>query len=419
MTFKFTYQPSKDLDEANKQITNLVELIKNEFLQMADLETTKQIEDKVEQESEKTGRNIAQVRTKTTKNSSHIAMMATFNDATGVISITSALVNGIESSTIQLKGDQIHLDGDTYIGSGFTLYGDNIASRTIKASHIKAAAITAYEIAGKTITAAEIATGTITANEIAGKTITAAEIATGTITANEIAAHTITAAEISTNYVYAGNISANQITSGYMSADRISAGDLDLGSNTLSLGNGITLNSIHYGTGYALLVGGGLVAGATSVSALYINNISTTSVSANLAISGGKVYETSESSRRYKHDIKPIEDKELSPEKLYDIPVVQFVYNEDYLSKEDPRSKKPIPGFIAEDIDEVYPIACDKSIDGKPNNWNARYIVPPMLKLIQDQHKEIEQLKKQLASQSEKLLSLEQRLQKLEEAQNG
>lgn len=399
MTFKFTYQPSKDLDEANKQITNLVELIKNEFLQMADLETTKQIEDKVEQESEKTGRNIAQVRTKTTKNSSHIAMMATFNDATGVISITSALVNGIERSTIQLKGDQIHLDGDTYIGSGFTLYGDNIASRTIKASHIKAAAITAYEIAGKTITAAEIATGTITANEIA--------------------AHTITAAEISTSYVYAGSISANQITSGYISASRISAGDLDLGSNTLSLGNGITLKSIYYGTGYALLVGGGLVAGATSVSALYINNISTISGSANLAISGGKVYETSESSRRYKHDIKPIEDKELSPEKLYDIPVVQFVYNEDYLSKEDPRFKKPIPGFIAEDIDKVYPIACDKSIDGKPNNWNARYIVPPMLKLIQDQHKEIEQLKEQLASQSEKLLSLEQRLQKLEEAQNG
>lgn len=389
MTFKFTYQPSKDLDEANKQITNLVELIKNEFLQMADLETTKQIEDKVEQESEKTGRNIAQVRTKTTKNSSHIAMMATFNDATGVISITSALVNGIESSTIQLKGDQIHLDGDTYIGSGFTLYGDNIASRTIKASHIKAGAITAYEIAGKTITAAEIATGTITANEIA--------------------AHTITAAEISTDYVYAG----------YINASKITAGDLDLGSNTLSLGNGITLKSIYYGTGYALLVGGGLVAGATSVSALYINNISTISGSANLAISGGKVYETSESSRRYKHDIKPIEDKELSPEKLYDIPVVQFVYNEDYLSKEDPRFKKPIPGFIAEDIDKVYPIACDKSIDGKPNNWNARYIVPPMLKLIQDQHEEIEQLKEQLASQSEKLLSLEQRLQKLEEAQNG
>jgi len=387
MTFKFTYQPSKDLDEANKQITNLVELIKNEFLQMADLETTKQIEDKVEQESEKTGRNIAQVRTKTTKNSSHIAMMATFNDATGVISITSALVNGIERSTIQLKGDQIHLDGDTYIGSGFTLYGDNIASRTIKASHIKAAAITAYEIAGKTITAAEIASGTITANEIA--------------------AHTITAAEIATDYVYAG----------YINASKITAGDLNLSGYKLYLANGAYVSTEQTGYSGTVYIHPGLITGELECSTIEILNMRTISYSPDVVYVGAMLYQSSSSSKRYKHDIEPI-GEELDARKLYDIPVVQFIYNEGYLYEKDPRAGVPVPGFIAEDIEKTYPIACDYK-NGDPENWNFRYIIPPMLKLIQDQHKEIEQLKEQLASQSEKLLSLEQRLQKLEEAQNG
>ena len=415
MTFKFTYQPSKDLNEANKQITNLVELLKNEFLQMASLETTKEIEEKVDEESENTGRKVAQVVRKTSKNASHIALLATFNDVTGQVSVTAGLVDGIERSSIQLKGDQIHLDGDTYIGSGFTLYGDNIASRTIKASHIKG--------------------GTITANEIAGKTITADEIASGTITANEIAAHTITAAEISTSYVYAGSISANQITSGYISASRISAEDLDLTGYSITLGTGGYYGTITYRTGYGfsngvVFISPNLYSYNVSAAKMWLNSPSTISSSPNLVRdTDNEICVSSASSKRWKHDIKPIENKDIAPERLYDIPVVQFVYNANYLKEKDQRYGKDIPGFIAEDIKELYPIACDIDAEGEAADWNARYIIPPMLKLIQDQNERLTAQEEQIQEQQEtirtyedKVNNLEERIQRLEklmEVSNG
>ena len=48
--------------------------------------------------------------------------------------------------------------------------------------------------------------------------------------------------------------------------------------------------------------------------------------------------------------------------------------------------------FIAEQVNEVYPIAADCET-GSPRNWEMRYLIPPMLALIQQQKKEIEQLK--------------------------
>ena len=72
--------------------------------------------------------------------------------------------------------------------------------------------------------------------------------------------------------------------------------------------------------------------------------------------------------------------------------MVQFVYNDDYLEPTDSRYEKEIPGFIAEDIKEIYPIACDLDKDGNPRDWNMRYIIPPMLALIQDQNERIKRL---------------------------
>jgi len=102
------------------------------------------------------------------------------------------------------------------------------------------------------------------------------------------------------------------------------------------------------------------------------------------------------SSRRYKNNISLLLDKQLDPHLLYNIEVVQFKYNKDYLVSNDLRKNKLIPGFIAEQVYEHYPIAVDMDEENKPNNWNERYIIPPMLALIQEQHKEIEQLKQQV-----------------------
>lgn len=101
------------------------------------------------------------------------------------------------------------------------------------------------------------------------------------------------------------------------------------------------------------------------------------------------------SSRKFKHDIKPIENAELDPKHLYDIEVVQFKYNDDYLEENDQRYGIDCIGFIAEQVNEVYPIAADRET-GEPRNWEMRYIIPPMLALIQQQKKKIDDLESRI-----------------------
>lgn len=102
---------------------------------------------------------------------------------------------------------------------------------------------------------------------------------------------------------------------------------------------------------------------------------------------------TATSSRKIKHDIKPLENTDLNASKLYDVEVVQFKYNDGILNKKDQRYNQDLCGFIVEQMEEVYPAAVDKNENGEPFQWNQQYIIPPMLKLIQEQHEEIEKLK--------------------------
>lgn len=128
---------------------------------------------------------------------------------------------------------------------------------------------------------------------------------------------------------------------------------------------------------------------------------------------GDKYYirTTSGSSKRFKDNIKSLKNEELSPNKLYDVDVVQYKFKKDYLSEDDQRYNQDVIGFIAEDIFEKYPIAADYSIDEDGstivNDWNYRYIVPAMLKLIQDQKKELEMLKQENKCFEEHLENLE------------
>ena len=105
----------------------------------------------------------------------------------------------------------------------------------------------------------------------------------------------------------------------------------------------------------------------------------------------GRLFRSTSSSKRYKKDIEDIENAEA----LYEIPVRQFKYRDDYLSDDDNRFNKTVVGFIAEEMEEVYPIAVEYE-DELAEDWNVRYLVPPMLKLIQDQKKEIDELKQRI-----------------------
>ena len=108
--------------------------------------------------------------------------------------------------------------------------------------------------------------------------------------------------------------------------------------------------------------------------------------------SNGWLAVTSSSSRRYKHDISDIKDDELRPERLYDLSVRQYIYNTDYLDSSDMRYDKTVCGFIAEEIEKYYPIATEYNEFGEVENWNERYIIPPMLALIQQQKKQIDDM---------------------------
>ena len=116
--------------------------------------------------------------------------------------------------------------------------------------------------------------------------------------------------------------------------------------------------------------------------------------------SAGNVWKSSTtSSKRFKEDVKPVENMELNPENLYDIDVVQFKYKKGHFTnKEDPRYRKDMIGFIAENVYEHYPMAADYHIGDDGNvvcdGWNEQYLIPAMLKLIQDQHKRILELEK-------------------------
>lgn len=122
-----------------------------------------------------------------------------------------------------------------------------------------------------------------------------------------------------------------------------------------------------------------------------------------LSYKGQKLAYDSSSSVRYKHDIKPIEDAELDPHKLLNLPVVQFQWNTDHALQYKDMKGKTIPGIIAEDVEKIYPSATIHNEDGKVESWDERRIIPGMLALIQEQDKKIKSLEARLAKLEELL----------------
>ena len=102
------------------------------------------------------------------------------------------------------------------------------------------------------------------------------------------------------------------------------------------------------------------------------------------------------SSKKYKNHITTQLSDSLNPHRLYSLPVIQFQYKDSYLSPGDQRFGKDIIGFLAEDVNEIYPIACNLK-NGEPEVPEYNMLIAPMLKLIQEQHEEIETLKRRLA----------------------
>ena len=98
----------------------------------------------------------------------------------------------------------------------------------------------------------------------------------------------------------------------------------------------------------------------------------------------GQIMYTGSSSIRYKNVIRELSKNDL--DKLYDISVYWYKYKPGYLYDGDERVDKPIPGFLAENIDEILPIAVDHLDDGRPEMWNSNIVVPLMFQMIKNEH---------------------------------
>ena len=104
--------------------------------------------------------------------------------------------------------------------------------------------------------------------------------------------------------------------------------------------------------------------------------------------------QASTSSARYKKDISTEFNEDLNPHKLYDLPVKQYQYKDEHKDKQLVEGMQV--GLIAEDVDKYYPNACQYNADGEPESWRERVVLPAMLKLIQEQKAEIDELRARL-----------------------
>ena len=100
------------------------------------------------------------------------------------------------------------------------------------------------------------------------------------------------------------------------------------------------------------------------------------------------------SSRRYKQDISTELDDTFNPHQIYDLPVSQFRYKEEFSGGD---NTELYIGFIAEDVAKYYPSAARWNEDHtEVDTWEMSDMFPALVKLIQEQHSDIEMLKKEI-----------------------
>lgn len=234
----------------------------------------------------------------------------------------------------------------------------------------------------------------------------------------------INAAYIGSGIISASRIASSSISAGLITADKISISDLEslsatiggiiIGSQGLATSNGllrfyndgrivfnnrVTLKA--EGNGMSIRTGltvysssGGDFSDGTGL--INFPGIGSTTGGTYLVAQGNlnSIAKRSSSSKRYKDHIRDLDDEEALS--ILDIPVVVFKYKDGYLVKGDLLEGKPIPGFYAEDVEEVAPILCQYNLDGSVEDWNYRTMIPYMLKTMQIQQKQIDNLQTQI-----------------------
>lgn len=313
---------------------------------------------------------------------------------TAVLSMTYTKEDG---STITLSAQQIQF-------SGLVEFTDlsNAGSTTINGANITTGSINCDRLNGGTINGQTISGGTITSQY--GSYLS--KIEQGEIQTNDL---TITGI----NGVY--QIHANGKDFGFASDGKLLSAGLQVSDHT-SVGQGFS------STNYGITVGGDVIANgqgsrveATSTiygGAIRTRDTQTTSADYCGINANGVLRKYAGSSIRYKHDFKSELDEQFNPHRLYDLKLWQFKYQTNYLEdKNDKFYDTDTIGFLAEEVYKKYKTAASYYYDEKKEKevitgWSPMAIIPPMLKLIQEQHSEIETLKTEVSELKEQMTAI-------------
>lgn len=318
------------------------------------------------------------------------------------------------SSTGYLSAQGAYIKGNITADSG-TFTGDIRANAGYFGTGSGGTLINGWSIGSTGLTG--VGTGTITGGAINGSTITGGTIQTSAgSTAVKMVGSTNTLDFIvggsTVGQIYplsTGGISfqyGTSLSNAYMYLDSTTAFLRGNASNSLSVSNtGISIggtSTIINGSSSLSFNSSNTSISANFYSPTHINNAylyvdytigaAGTTAATNCYIStSGQILKTSTtSSIRYKENITDISNvPELDPKLLLQIPVKAFSYINGHIVETDDRVNQMLPGFIAEDVDAIYPIAADYA-DGNVETWSERYIIPGLLALIQDQEKRIQ-----------------------------
>jgi len=188
----------------------------------------------------------------------------------------------------------------------------------------------------------------------------------------------------------------------------IGSGNVAIGNNALSNSAGDNNTALGFNAGSAVTTANNLICigafGANVDNSCFIGNIYSNvqpivgtnpdSVTIN---SDGRLGRGNVSSRRYKHDIEPM-DK--TSEALYALKPVRFRYNKEYDA-----TQTPAFGLIAEEVAEVYPELVGRNPKGEPESVRYEQINAMLLNEFLKEHRMVQELKATIAQQHKRFQS--------------
>ena len=269
--------------------------------------------------------------------------------------------------------------------TGAAVFSGDVTGSTITGGSLNIAGNAIINSSGFLTATGATITGTITATSgsFTG-TITATGGTIGGFTIGSTNIYTASLDIQSTGSIIGGNSST--LFYGYANI-----GGGTAGSERLIVTGNSNLNGTLVVSGTSTMNGDVNLGGSQDLRVPYAWSTTTANAATVWISSTGQFRRSTASSERYKTDIVNLIDvPELNPKALYDLPVRAFRFKDGYLPETDDRFGVLVPGFIAEEMDAIYPAATDYA-DGV-ETWNDRMIIPAMLALIQDQQARIKAL---------------------------